>query len=80
MARGQRKAIEDKITEEEELVQAVKVRLKAEQGELDALYREKRDRDLEGLNQMIAASGLNLEQAASVLQDYIQAQTTRESA
>ena len=80
MARGQRKAIEDKITEKEELIQALKTRLKAEQSELDALYKEKRDRDLEGLNQMIASSGLNLEEAASVLQEYIQARQIQQPA
>ena len=42
MARGQRKAIEDKIREKEELVSALKIRLKSEQNELDALYKEKR--------------------------------------
>ncbi|MDD6491443.1 MAG: hypothetical protein PUG54_04335 [Firmicutes bacterium] len=80
MARGQRKAIEDKITEKEELIQALKTRLKAEQSELDALYKEKRDRDLEGLNQMIASSGLDLEEAASALQEYIQARQIQQPA
>ena len=43
MARGQRKTVEEKIAEKEKLIQALKTRLKSEQGELDALYREKRD-------------------------------------
>ena len=49
MARGQRKAIEDKIKEKEELVSALKIRLKSEQNELDALYKEKKDRLLRQL-------------------------------
>ena len=54
MARGPRKAVEEKIAEKEELISALKTRLKSEQGELEALYREKKEKDLEGLNRMIA--------------------------
>lgn len=72
MARGQRKSIEEKIAEKEKLIEALKVRLKSEQGELDALYREKRDRDLEGLNQLLADAGIDIEEASDILQSYIQ--------
>ena len=72
MARGQRKTIEEKIREKEELVGAQKVRLKAEQNELDALCKEKRDRELEGLNQLLEDSGLNLKEASGILQEYIE--------
>ncbi len=72
MARGQRKTIEEKIREKEELVGALKVRLKAEQNELDALCKEKRDRELEGLNQMLEDSGLDLKEASGILQEYIE--------
>ena len=72
MARGPKKAIEDKIAEKEELISALKTRLKSEQGELDALYREKREKDLEGLNQIIADSGLGLNEAADILKEYVQ--------
>ena len=72
MARGQRKTIEEKIREKEELVGALKVRLKAEQNELDALCKEKRDRELEVLNQLLEDSGLNLKEASGILQEYIE--------
>ena len=72
MARGQRKSIDEKIREKEELVGALKVRLKAEQNELDALCKEKRDRELEGLNQLLEDSGLNLKEASGILQEYIE--------
>ena len=72
MARGPKKTVEDKIAEKEELIGALKVRLKSEQGELDALYREKREKDLEGLNQIISDSGIGLSQAADILKEYIQ--------
>lgn len=71
MARGQRKTVEEKISEKEELILALRTRLKSEQSELDALYKEKRDRDLEELSQILASSGLNLEEASEILQEYV---------
>lgn len=72
MARGQRKSVEDKIAEKEELIQALRTRLKSEQSELDALYKEKRDKDLEELNQLLTSTGLNVNEASGILQEYIQ--------
>lgn len=72
MARGQRKTIEEKIAEKEELIGALKVRLKSEQTELDALYKEKKEKALENLNQMIDSSGLKLDEVSEVLQQYIE--------
>lgn len=72
MARGQRKSVEEKIAEKEKLIEALKIRLKSEQGELDALYREKRDRDLEGLSQLLADAGIDIDEASDILQSYIQ--------
>ena len=71
MARGQRKTIEEKISEKEELIQALRTRLKSEQNELHGLYREKRDRDLEGLNRLLEESGLNVDEASDILQEYL---------
>ncbi|MCI9333169.1 MAG: hypothetical protein HFI98_00185 [Lachnospiraceae bacterium] len=78
MARGQRKTVEEKIAEKEKLIQALKTRLKSEQGELDALYREKRDRDLEGLNRILADAGLDIGEASDILQSYIQSREQEE--
>ena len=78
MARGQRKTVEEKIAEKEKLIQALKTRLKSEQGELDALYREKRDRDLEGLNQILSDAGLDIGEASDILQSYIQSREQEE--
>lgn len=72
MARGQRKTIEEKISEKEELIGALKIRLKSEQAELDALYKEKREKALESLNQMIDSSGLELCEVSELLQQYIE--------
>ena len=72
MARGQRKTIEEKIKEKEELIGALKVRLKSEPAELDGLYKEKKEKALEGLNQIIDSSGLELSEVSEVLQQYIE--------
>lgn len=80
MARGQRKTVEEKIAEKEELILALRTRLKSEQSELDALYKEKRDRDLDELNQLLTSSGLDLNQASDILQEYIQAHMDEQSA
>ena len=72
MERGQRKSIEEKIAEKEELIAALKIRLKSEQSELDALYKEKREKALDSLNQMIDSSGLELSEVSEVLQQYIE--------
>lgn len=64
--------MEDKIAEKEELIQALRTRLKSEQSELDALYKEKRDKDLEELNQLLTSTGLNVNEASGILQEYIQ--------
>lgn len=71
MARGQRKTIEEKIAEKEELILALRTRLKSEQSELETLYKEKRDKDLDGINQILEESGLNVDEASEILQEYI---------
>lgn len=72
MARGQRKPLEEKIAEKEELIQALQVRLKSEQAELETMYQEKRLRDLEGLSDMIRTSGLDTSEVAEALAAYIE--------
>lgn len=75
MARGQRKTVEEKIAEKEEVILTLRTKLKAEQSELDALYKEKKDRDLEGISQLLDASGLSADDAFEILQEYVQNQT-----
>lgn len=75
MARGQRKTVEEKIAEKEEIILVLRAKLKSEQSELDALYKEKRDKDLESINQLLASSGLDVDDAYGILQEYIMAHT-----
>lgn len=71
MARGKRKSIEDRITEKEELIQALQTRLKSEQRELEALYSEKKLEDLDSLNELIKMSGLNENEVTQAIEAYL---------
>lgn len=71
MARGQRKTIEEKISEKEELLAALQVRIKSEQGELQALYNEKRAKDLESIDDLIKETGLSETEVTEALENYI---------
>ena len=78
MARGQRKTIEVKIAEKEEVIESLKTRLKAEQRELDELYKEKRDVDLKMLHEVLAEANMSASDAADVIKGYLQNQESQE--
>lgn len=71
MARGQRKTLEEKITAKEELVAALMTRVESEKRELEELYQEKRLKELETVSSLIEDSGLQPEEVAAVLQQYL---------
>ena len=72
MARGQRKSIEEKITAKEELIEALMTRVESEKRELEELYQEKRKKELEAVSDIIDESGLEPEEVAAVLQQYLE--------
>lgn len=80
MARGQRKSVEEKIAAKQELIDALMVRVDSEKAELDALYEEKRLRDLETVSELIEEAGLSAEEAAEALQRYAEARSAELSA
>ena len=71
MARGQRKSIEYKIAEKEELINALIVRIEKENKELKALLSEQRQKEIEMLYDFIKKSCLSLNEATEVLQQYL---------
>ncbi len=71
MARGQRKTLEEKITAKEELIDALMTRVESEKRELEELYQEKRIKELEAVSELIEDSGLQAEEVAAVLQQYL---------
>lgn len=79
MARGQRKTLDEKIAAKQELIEALQTRIESEKRELDELYEEKRLRELETVSDLIADAGLNPDEVAEVLQQYIESRTENAS-
>ena len=71
MARGQRKPIEDKIREKEELIAALKVRVSSEEKELAELKKERREKEMEAISSMLEESNLSIEDAKEILGHHI---------
>lgn len=71
MARGQRKPIEEKIREKEELLEGIRIRLQSEERELDELKKEKRSRELEEITNMLDEVGLSVDEAKEILGQHI---------
>lgn len=71
MARGQRKTIEEKISAKQELIDALMKRVESEKRELDELFQEKRRKELETVSELIEDAGLQPEEVAEVLQEYM---------
>ncbi|MCI9437167.1 MAG: hypothetical protein HFH85_08330 [Lachnospiraceae bacterium] len=72
MARGQRKSIEEKIAAKEELIEALTARIESERRELEEMYQEKRRKELEVVSDIITESGLEPDEVAEVLQQYLE--------
>lgn len=79
MARGQRKSIEEKITTKQELIEALMTRVESEQRELEELYQEKRLKELEAVESLIEESGLQPDEVAAVLQQYLESRAEEEA-
>lgn len=79
MARGQRKTLEEKIGAKQEIISALQTRIESEKRELEELYEEKRRKELEAVNDLIADAGLHPSEVAEVLQQYIAERTANAS-
>lgn len=75
MARGQRKTIEEKIAAKQELIAALMTRVESEKRELDELFEEKRRKELEVVSDLIADTGLQPDEVAQALQEYVRTKT-----
>lgn len=71
MARGQRKPIEDKIREKEEVIAALKIRISSEEKELAELRKEKREKEMAAISSMLEESNLSIEEAKEILGQHI---------
>lgn len=79
MARGQRKTLEEKIAAKQELIAALQTRVESEKRELEELFEEKRRKELETVSDLIADAGLEPDEVAEVLQQYIDSRTANAS-
>lgn len=71
MARGQRKSIDEKIREKEELIRALKVRIQSEERELNDLITEKRNKEAEAITRMLAEAGISMEEAKDLIAQHV---------
>lgn len=71
MARGQRKSIDEKIREKEELIGALKVRIQSEERELNDLLTEKRNKEAEAITKMLAEAGISMEEAKDLIAQHV---------
>ena len=71
MARRQRKTIEEKIAAKQELIDALMTRVESEKRELDELFQEKKRKELEAVSDLIEDAGLQPEEVAEMLQEYM---------
>lgn len=75
MARGQRKTIEEKIAAKQGLIGALMTRVESEKRELDELFEEKKRKELEAVSDLIADTGLQPDEVAQALQEYVRTKT-----
>lgn len=71
MARGQRKSIDEKIREKEELIGALKVRIQSEERELNDLITKKRNKEAEAITRMLAEAGISMEEAKDLIAQHV---------
>ena len=71
MARGPRKSLDDKIREKSEVIEALKVRIKAEQMELEELIKEKQDKEIAEIGNLFRDSSLTTDEARKIIEAYI---------
>lgn len=71
MARGQRKSIDEKIREKEELIGALKVHIQSEERELNDLITEKRNKEAEAITRMLAEAGISMEEAKDLIAQHV---------
>ncbi len=79
MARGQRKTLEEKIAAKQEVIDALMTRVASEKRELEELYQEKRQRELETVSDLMEEAGLEVEEVAEILQQYVENRTANVS-
>lgn len=60
MARGAKKSLQDKITQKEELIESLSIRIKKEKEELNQMLETQKMEELNELRQVVEQSGLGI--------------------
>lgn len=71
MARGQRRSIEEKIRQKQEIISGIELRLEHEREELEALVSEQKQKEVETLYDFIKETNLDVQEATEILQQYV---------
>ena len=71
MARGQRKSIEEKIAEKQDLINSLNSRLEKETEELNSLLNEQKYQEIANLSDLVTASNLSVEDVPAILNGYL---------
>lgn len=71
MARGQRRSIEEKIRQKQEMISGIELRLEHEREELEALISEQKQKEVETLYDFIKETNLDVQEATEILQQYV---------
>ena len=71
MVRGQRKSIEEKIAEKQDLINSLNSRLEKETEELNSLLNEQKYQEIENLYELVKASNLSVEDVTAILNGYL---------
>lgn len=71
MAKGQKKSIEKKIQQKQEIIDSLEIRIMHEKEELEALISEQKQKEVEILYDFIKTSNLDINEAIEVLQQYV---------
>lgn len=71
MARGKRKPIDERIEQQQNIVDCLQVRLEKENEALNALYREKKEAEVNSLYDAIMEANLSVEEATEIIKDSI---------
>lgn len=67
MARGKRKPIDERIEQQQNIVDCLQVRLEKENEALNALYREKKEAEVNSLYDAIMEANLSVEEATEII-------------
>ena len=79
MPKGQRRPIDERILEKQQIIHALAIRVESEQRELNELLEEKRLRNLEQISELISDFGLTTDKVFEILQEYIENRITKVS-